>query len=113
MRFALSALSLAPRGFVVEGVDTDPAGALITVRPTSKSGQCPGCGAVSSQIHSRYRRQLADLPIANQPTRLDGAARPLDPTEWRIVELGRAGLISGSRIITPQIPHYMEISTRS
>lgn len=75
MRFALRASSLAPSGFIVEGVDIDRSGTLITARPASRTSQCPECGAVFSRIHNRYRRQLADLPIANRPIRLVVQAR--------------------------------------
>jgi len=75
MRFALRASSLVPSGFVVEGVNIDAVGPAITVRPAGKTSQCPGCGAVSARIHSRYRRQLKDLPIGNRPVRIVVLAR--------------------------------------
>jgi transposase len=58
---------LAPSGFVVESVNNDLVGTAITVRPASKASKCPGCGILSARIHSRYRRRLTDLPIANRP----------------------------------------------
>jgi hypothetical protein len=67
MRYALRASSLVPGGFVVEGVSNDLVGTVITVRPAGKTSQCPGCGTDSARIHSRYRRRLTDLPIANRP----------------------------------------------
>ncbi len=75
MRFALRTSSLVPSGFVVEGVSNDLVGTIIAVRPAGKTSQCPGCGTVSARIHSRYRRQLADLPIANRPVRIVVHAR--------------------------------------
>jgi hypothetical protein len=34
---------------------------------TVKLRNCPDCGFSSSRIHSRYQRQLADLPLAVLP----------------------------------------------
>jgi transposase len=75
MRFALRASSLVPSGFVVEGVSSDLVGTVIAVRPAGKTSQCPGCGTHSARIHSRYRRRLTDLPIANRPVRIVIQAR--------------------------------------
>lgn len=72
---ALRPSALVPRGFVVEEAVGDDGGALITVRPLSRSNACPGCGTISERVHSRYRRRLADLPLAGKPVRLVVAAR--------------------------------------
>jgi transposase len=37
--------------------------------------QCPKCLQLSSRIHSRYRRKLADLPWANIPVRIEICVR--------------------------------------
>jgi transposase len=66
---------LVPIGFVVEGVRNDSGGPVLTVRAASKTSRCPGCGAASARIHSRYRRRLADLPIANKPVHIVILAR--------------------------------------
>jgi transposase len=75
MRFALRASSLLPSGFVVEGVSDDLVGTVIAVRPAIKTSPCPRCGTVSARIHSRYRRRLTDLPIANRPVQIVIQAR--------------------------------------
>ncbi len=36
---------------------------LINVERTNKSATCPCCGKESSKVHSRYIRQIKDLPI--------------------------------------------------
>ena len=67
--------TLVPRGFVVDAAVNDCEATLITVRPESKMGACPGCGTGSARIHSRYPRRLADLPMAGRPVRLIVVAR--------------------------------------
>jgi len=59
----------------MDGATTDGAGMVITVRAVSRANTCPGCGTRSERIHSRYRRHLADLPIAGRPVRLLVMAR--------------------------------------
>jgi transposase len=75
MQQAFRASALVPRGFVVDGVSSDGASVVIAVHPTSRASACPGCGAPSERIHSRYRRRLADLPMAGRPVRLVVMAR--------------------------------------
>jgi len=41
----------------------------------SDASLCPGCGASSGRIHSRYQRRLTDLPLAGRPVRLTVVAR--------------------------------------
>lgn len=49
--------------------------AVISVRSTATTSECPGCGGVSQRVHSRYTRRLADLPVAGRPVRLEVMAR--------------------------------------
>jgi transposase len=69
------AATLVPRGFVVDDATSDEAGALIMVRPVAVVSTCPGCCMQSGRVHSRYRRHLADLPIAGRPVRVVVLAR--------------------------------------
>ncbi|NBJ13879.1 ISL3 family transposase [Microvirga arsenatis] len=64
---ALRPSSLVPRGFVVDAASNESDATLITIRPLSMASACPGCGMRSERIHSRYRRRLADLPLAGKP----------------------------------------------
>ena len=75
MQQAFRASALVPRGFVVDDAKSDDAGALITVRSAARASACPSCGSLSERVHSRYRRHLADLPIAGRPARLVITAR--------------------------------------
>ncbi|MFN3834659.1 MAG: ISL3 family transposase [Glycocaulis sp.] len=75
MNHAFRPSALVPRGFIVEAAVCDGTGVRMTVRHAGSSCACPACGTCSSRIHSRYRRRLADLPIAGLPVRLEVLAR--------------------------------------
>src|SRR5271166_3887180 len=75
MRHAFRPSTLVPRGFAVDGVVSDESGVAITVHSTSSGNACPECGSVSERVHSRYRRCLADLPMAGRPVRIVVMAR--------------------------------------
>jgi transposase len=72
---ALRSSTLVPRGLAVESAVLEDGEAVIVVRAASRASVCPGCGASSDRVHSRYRRRLADLPIAGHPVRLVVMAR--------------------------------------
>jgi transposase len=57
-------------GFSIEQITI--AHGVITVLACSQttSGQCPECAQLSSRIHSRYQRTLADLPWSGRTVRL-------------------------------------------
>lgn len=75
MQRALRPSALVPHGFDVESAFCDGATTVITVRPTSGTSLCPGCGTSSGGIHSRYQRRLTDLPLAGRQVRLVVVAR--------------------------------------
>lgn len=75
MQQALRVSALVPPGFEVMSSVCDGAMTMITVRHSGKASCCPGCGAQSGRIHSRYLRRLADLPLAGRPVRLVVVAR--------------------------------------
>ena len=70
MRQIFRASALVPHGFVVEETSDNGAELLIAVRPVTKTSTCPGCRRASGRVHSRYRRSLADLPVAGRRVRL-------------------------------------------
>jgi transposase len=53
-------------GVVVEQVDQLPGLVCISVRARSADGTCPRCRMVSSRVHSRYQRRLADAAAGGQ-----------------------------------------------
>lgn len=54
--------SVSPAGLFIEAVTAEPDRLLITARPTALDAACPECSRRSRQVHSRYERQLMDLP---------------------------------------------------
>lgn len=72
---ALRSSELVPSGFVVEDARCDATGMVIAVRAVRTANACPECGTNSQRVHSRYRRRLADLPMAGRPVRLVLVAR--------------------------------------
>lgn len=72
---SLRSSTLVPRGLALERVALEGGEAVIVVRAESRASVCPGCGASSDRVHSRYRRRLADLPIAGHPVQLVVNAR--------------------------------------
>jgi transposase len=72
---ALRPSALVPRGLVVNGVSLDGAVMVIAVRAVGSANACPECRTNSERVHSRYRRRLADLPMAGRPVRLVVVAR--------------------------------------
>src|SRR5664279_3063780 len=45
------------------------------MHPRARGSRCRRCGRVSTRVHSRYRRQLADLPVAGRPVEVWLAVR--------------------------------------
>ena len=70
MRTGLRISSLVPSGLVVESVSDLSDSVILTVRSAAVTARCPLCGSVSRRIHSRYTRQVADLPCAGRAVRL-------------------------------------------
>ena len=70
MRIGIRISSLVPSGLAVESVSDSPDSIILTVRSEAGAAKCPLCGAASRRIHSRYARQVADLPCAGRQIRL-------------------------------------------
>jgi transposase len=71
MHSATATLLPAPHQLRLLGLCADERGILATVVATAASSSCPRCGARSSRPHSRYVRQVADLPWHGIAFRLD------------------------------------------
>lgn len=67
--------SLAPDGFVVDGVKVVAEGVQILLRSRQPLGTCPDCGRQSRRVQSRYLRRPADLPLGGRRVELTIVAR--------------------------------------
>jgi transposase len=62
--------SLIPRGLVVEHVTGASDAIVVTARSSAGVALCPTCNSPSRRVHSRYVRQVADLPCTGRPVRI-------------------------------------------
>ena len=51
-----------PAGLLVEAIEVEPSGVVMTAKPVAKGASCPACGTLTDRVHSHYWRTLADLP---------------------------------------------------
>src|SRR6202166_2301219 len=70
MRAGIRISSLVPSGLVIESVSDSSDSIILAVRSAAGMAECPLCGSRSQRIHSRYDRQVADLPCAGKQIRL-------------------------------------------
>lgn len=66
MRNQFQRASLAPEGFVVDGVEVVGDAVEILLRSRQIAGTCPDCGRQSRRVQSRYARRPADLPLGGR-----------------------------------------------
>lgn len=52
---------------MIDRVDEVDGTVVITAHPRARGSRCRRCNRVSTRVHSRYRRHLADLPVAGRP----------------------------------------------
>jgi hypothetical protein len=70
MRTGFQISSLVPRGLAFDGVSDSLDSIILTLRSATAAAECPLCGMLSRRIHSRYLRQVADLPCAGREARI-------------------------------------------
>jgi transposase len=75
--------SLVPSGLVVESVIESEDMIKVTARSHASEALCPSCGSISRQVHSRYIRQVSDLPCAGRRVALSLIARLVAEREAR------------------------------
>jgi transposase len=68
-------LPLIPAGLAVVQVLPTPDHVTILTVPRPATAICPDCGTSSHRVHSRYERQLGDLPWQGRPVMLRVQAR--------------------------------------
>ncbi|MFE3205841.1 ISL3 family transposase [Embleya sp. NPDC059237] len=54
-------------GLVIERFERDDTEVRAHVRLRTPESLCPDCGEVSTSVHSRYERRIADAPVAGRP----------------------------------------------
>ena len=52
---------------VIDRIDRVDGTVVIAAHPRARGSRCRRCGRVSTRVHSRYRRHLADLPVSGRP----------------------------------------------
>jgi transposase len=52
---------------VIDGIGRVGGVVVIEAHPRARGSRCHRCGRVSTRVHSRYRRHLADLPVSGWP----------------------------------------------
>jgi transposase len=62
-------------GVSVERVEAEDGAVRVWAQSQGTAVACPDCGTVSSAVHSRYQRRLADLPVGGRPVALLLAVR--------------------------------------
>jgi transposase len=55
---------------VIDRIDQFDGTVVITVHPRGRGARCRRCNRVSTRVHSRYRRHLADLPASGHPVQV-------------------------------------------
>jgi transposase len=70
MRTDFRVSSLVPSGLAFDGVSDSSDLIILAVRSETITAECPLCGTAARRIHSRYTRQLADLPSAGRRLQL-------------------------------------------
>ncbi|MBP0495673.1 ISL3 family transposase [Roseomonas sp. SG15] len=70
MRSGIGVAPLVPTGLVVESVVHGEDAIVVAAQGAAAMSACPLCGTLSERVHSRYVRQVADLPWAGRSVRL-------------------------------------------
>ena len=52
---------------VIDRVDEVDGTVVVAAHPRARGSRCRRCARVSTRVHSRYRRHLADLPVSGRP----------------------------------------------
>ncbi len=58
--------SLIPTGLIVDSVTQDGDAIIVTAHARAQMAMCPLCCSPSQRVHSRYIRQVSDLPCSGR-----------------------------------------------
>lgn len=75
MRSAVSCSSLIPNGLAVEQVENIGGTIVVTAAARSRWADCPICHSRAERVHSRYVRDVLDLPCSGRAVRLQVITR--------------------------------------
>ncbi len=75
MRPRFRSSTLVPPGLVIERVDVGEDRIGLVTRSNATMAACPSCATAARRVHSRYRRRVADLPLAGRRIELQVAVR--------------------------------------
>ena len=84
---------------VIDRIDRVDGAVVIAAHPRARGSRCRRCGRVSTRVHSRYRRQLADLPVSGRPVEV-WTREPRTPAQADTP--GRLNTVNRSDDATPQ-----------
>jgi transposase len=70
LRTCLLRLFPSTRAVRLTEMAIEPASVLLQLTTTAPTACCPRCTAQSASVHSRYQRQLTDLPWGTRPVRI-------------------------------------------
>jgi transposase len=105
MNFRIS--DLAPVGLIVESITQLDDAILVAARAGIQVATCPLCGSPSRRVHSRYVREVSDLPCSGRSVRLRIVARRFccgTPHCRRRIFAERFDQDRASRSVTPDRP---------
>ena len=54
MQITMRQLPAVPAGLLVEAIEVEPSGIVITARPVAKGASCPACGTLT-EVHPHIR----------------------------------------------------------
>ncbi|MEL6219021.1 MAG: transposase family protein, partial [Pseudomonadota bacterium] len=73
---------LLPSGLVVDDVMVGPDEVVIAAHAVGRGAECPRCGRLSRRLHSRYERQLSDVPAHGRRVRVRLSVRRFRCPHW-------------------------------
>lgn len=62
--------TLTPAGLTINGLSAERGQLRVVAHSAAEDAACPACGRMSGHVHSRYWRQLLDLPAHGRVVRL-------------------------------------------
>ena len=83
------------RSVIVDKIECTPSAVVFRARYWPTGAACPACGTWSSRVHSRYVRQMRDLPLGGRPVLIHLAMRRFLCTNAACTRVTFAGQADG------------------